>query len=88
MRRRARRARSRRSLVGEASESSEPTQPLTPAQRERALAKVRNLRGPGGVRFGFAPMFADVWFAARTPEELDAAVWQKLVAEQVGNPPD
>ncbi|MEO8179439.1 MAG: hypothetical protein ABI895_11470 [Deltaproteobacteria bacterium] len=43
--------------------------PLTENDLANAIARFSNLRGQGGVRFGFFPMF-DFWVKASNPEEL------------------
>jgi hypothetical protein len=60
--------------------------PLTPDERARVWARYSDMRCRG-FRFGFVPMF-DFVFEARTPEELNEAVRQKLLATSKGKIPN
>lgn len=56
--------------------------PLTPEERARVLSRYRDMRSRG-VTIGFVPTFADV-FEARTPEELNEAIRQRLLKKAKG----
>jgi hypothetical protein len=56
---------------------------FTPGDWSRVLSRYRNMRGQGGVRLNLVPLF-DTIFKARNPEELNAAVGQKLLVDSKG----
>ena len=57
---------------------------LTDAQRARALARYRNLRGRGGVRVGFKQLGPTV--EAKNPQELEEATDEALVQQTEKQP--
>lgn len=59
--------------------------PLTPEQRSRVLQRFSNMRCRS-FSVGFVPVFwADAWFGAKNPDELNEAVRSKLLEVTEGS---